>query len=171
MPHDEPQDGVTTQDRNPMVSTMQIIAFAMIVGVAGFAVVCLAVTWAKPPSAQPLFSYIATGVAALLFVMRFVVPGVVTRTQIQQSLTPEKLSRIDDDEKRRFLYGAYQAGLTIEYAMLEGAAFFCLVAYMIEASQIPLAAAGVLWVSMLLTFPTKARVDDWVQDQFQLLSL
>jgi uncharacterized membrane protein len=54
-------------------------------------------------------------------------------------------------------------------AMLEGAAFFCLAAYMIEHNPAGLAVACVLMATVLLHFPTRSRVAGWLEDQCRIL--
>jgi hypothetical protein len=54
-------------------------------------------------------------------------------------------------------------------ALFEGAAFFLLVAYLVERSPWSLAAAIVMIIGVALHFPTQQRVADWIERQTSLL--
>jgi hypothetical protein len=58
--------------------------------------------------------------------------------------------------------------MIVGMAMLEGAAFFCLIAYIVEGNVLPLTAAGGLLFLMLFSFPTHDRVEEWVNGQLQM---
>jgi hypothetical protein len=52
-------------------------------------------------------------------------------------------------------------------AIFEGAAFFNLIAYLIEGQPFsPIAAAALLFF-MMLQFPTAGRIEDWVERNIQ----
>jgi len=54
-------------------------------------------------------------------------------------------------------------------AMLEGAAFFNLVVYIVTALAWPLVIAGILVMLMALSFPTPGGVDSWIERRFEEL--
>jgi hypothetical protein len=53
--------------------------------------------------------------------------------------------------------------------MLEGAAFFATIAYMLERNPIALATAIVLLGALVARFPTSDRVNAWLDRQLGLL--
>ena len=57
----------------------------------------------------------------------------------------------------------------IRAAIIEGAAFFLLVAYMIEHSPIALIAAIVWTFFVAVQFPSRARAVHWIEDQVNML--
>ena len=61
----------------------------------------------------------------------------------------------------------FQTRHIIGYAMLEGAAFYNLIAYMIERQQVNLAMVGLLLGAMFVKFPTYGRLEGWVADEMK----
>jgi hypothetical protein len=59
----------------------------------------------------------------------------------------------------------YQSALIIRSALLEGAAFFCLVAYMLEHNALSLAGAGMMLLFMLFGFPTRSKVEEAIETE------
>ena len=64
------------------------------------------------------------------------------------------------------LVGAYQTGLIVSLAMLEGAAMLCLVVYgFLYGDQWLLAMAGLLLMAILVKFPFAWKVQNWIEQQ------
>ena len=159
--------------------TMRIIAGAMMSGVLMFAVVVLFLR-NGPPAEFPLLSYLGAGAAVVAFVLRMVIPDLVGRSvlgiQLQQvQRDPADGNEIEDDRTDRgeaqtqqlLAAGAsaFQTRTIVDYALLEGAAFFNLVAFMIEGQWWGFAAVGLLLACMVLAFPTLGRLEHWIQNQ------
>jgi hypothetical protein len=51
--------------------------------------------------------------------------------------------------------------------LLEGGCFMALVAYMIERQTVSLGAAAVLLAGLILHFPTRGRVEAWMDDELR----
>jgi len=135
------------------VRAAQIITIALVMGVVTFAVIAVLFVGAlQPPPDGRLISGLGAGFAVIAFVMHLVVPAMIARPQAQFT-----------DEKQ--LYGAYLGKTIIGPALLEGAAFFNIVALIIEHNWWSLAIAGGLVFWMLAMFPTRTRVDHWVETQ------
>src|SRR5581483_670179 len=93
----------------------------------------------------------------------FVVRAVVTNS-IQASAR-NRLVTADGSAVRPWL-AVYQTRTIVGAALLEGGAFFLLVAYMAEGAPWVLVVAAVLWIAMAwLHFPTRDKVEAWVTDQ------
>lgn len=141
------------------VRTLQIITLAMVTGVLLFAgiVVFLQLTQDAGPNAATgvIISTLGAGFAVAAFVMHLVVPSLIARQQ----------ARSASDEQ---LYEVFQSKTIIGLALLEGAAFFNLVAGMVEQQWWSLAVAGGLVFWMLTMFPTQTRVAQWVETQQML---
>jgi hypothetical protein len=59
----------------------------------------------------------------------------------------------------------YRAKTIAGAAMLEGAAFFGLITYLVNQDPIALALGGLLIVGVALHFPTRSGVIRWIDDQ------
>lgn len=135
----------------------KIIAGALIAGVLAFAAVAVVLRLGKPPAADGLVSLIAAGVAAAALVIRQVALGFFGgRTGESQAVGAAGPLML------------YQTRLIVGLAVLEGAALFNLIAYLIEGRWWSLAVAAVLVAFMLAAFPTRARLRRWVEDREQL---
>ena len=60
--------------------------------------------------------------------------------------------------------------LIVAMALLEGAAFFACIAYLLEGQAVALVAVGVALALMLVRFPTEARVRAWLEQQAERLA-
>ncbi len=108
-----------------------------------------------------MLSVVAVGFAVVSVVARFLVPALIVRGSASSSS-----GRRSSPE--RSLVTMFQTKLIIEMALLEGAAFFALVAYMLERQLWLLTVPAVLLLLMALNFPTSTRLDRWLAEQEQL---
>jgi len=169
----------------PVLRTMQIVVGALVAGCAMFLVVVLVVAptmAADRRQDMPLITYVATGFAVVSLIVRAVVPGIVVtlgRRRILNGNWPMPASRGGSQPINvEFIERTGDAGrlavlslnrTIIAAAMLEGAAFFALVAYMIERLPLALVVAVALIVGVALHFPTRSRLVHWVEDQLALI--
>jgi hypothetical protein len=157
---------------------MRIIVGALMMGLLAFlSVAVLIVQQRQPNPGQPiLISYLAVGFFAILFVLWWVVPKWIITTLINQIATGNRTpgqatetsksnlpSAFPDDTSRLLL--AYQTKMILAAALLEGAAFFGCIAYLLEGQTSVLAIPAVVLTLMALTFPTQDRVSQWVEEQ------
>ncbi len=142
-----------TSNLEQTVRGMQIITAALVLGVVVFAAIAVFVVGAmNEESSGVIVSAVGLVWSALAFVMHLVVPAIMTR----------QLSRGGNREQ---LYGAYRAKTIVGLALLEGAAFFNIVALIIEHNWWSLAIAGGLVFWMLSAFPSTTKVEHWVETQ------
>lgn len=144
--------------------TVQIIAVALILGPLFFAAIALTSAWGQPPNNE-LIGY----VAAFIFVSSLAASLIIPPIVVSQNLArlrgqAAELTTMD-------LFNAFQTRTIVRGALLEGGAFFCLVAYLVTHLWWTLVLALALLVVMGLFFPTRGRFDDWVREQRELRSL
>lgn len=142
------------------VRTMQIIAAGLVIGVVFFAIIVVAIGGLNQPPVGNTLAMMGAGIAGLMFVAHLVVPGIVAKSAAGQSQ-----GKIDTEQWA----GIYQMKLIIGMAMLEGAAFINLVACMTEHNWWSMAVVGGLVLFMLIQFPNRSRVEQWMETQ-QLIS-
>jgi hypothetical protein len=154
--------------------TMQIIVGALAGGVVMFFVAVLVITSDNPPKPPdtPILSYMAVAAALAAILVATLFPGLVLRSQRQAILNgkpaleagPKGGQPLSEAEQQLMPFlGGYQTALIIRSAILEGAAFFCLIAYMQEGQLWSLVCAGVLLLFVLAGMPTRSRVEDAVE--------
>jgi hypothetical protein len=173
-----------TDDEKTVVAqatlTMQIIVGALAGGVIMFFVVTLFVTAggeAGPPE-MPLLTYMSLAFAPAAILVAMLFPGVLIRSQREtmlagvatsQSIPADKPPAQDSQSKLMRLVGGYQTALIIRSAILEGAAFFSLLAYMLEGQALILLVVGVLLLFLLSGMPTRSRVEDFIDQEQRVL--
>jgi hypothetical protein len=149
----EPEsDGVTV----PMLRNIQIVVAALITGVVVFAVIAIVIRSQNPaPMVQqvPLVSYTAIGFAPLLLLARVVIVPLIAKAGRKRLLASPNLTT-------QLLMEQYFARAIVGSALLEGAAFFLLVAYLTEGQPWTLA-GGLVMAGLLavMQFPTRQRVE------------
>lgn len=161
------------------VRTMQVIVGALAAGVLTFVGVVLAVVRGGVIGGQlqqePLITHVAAGFAVVAAVLWGIVPGLITSRMRQaiaggnKSPLTTKLSNAAEVRDVAPLTVAYQSRLIVGAALLEGAAFFNLIVYMLEQQPLSLVAAGVLLLIMLTQIPTVSRLEAWVESELSTI--
>lgn len=157
-----------------MLQTMKILAGAMIAGVTFFLVIIVAVLRSGKLFADDLWSVtdvlviLGLGMAAMLAVMSFLVPRLVAAGAIRQLGKPDPKERAPEgwegwSPRAPRLLPVYQTSLILRLALLEGAAFFNLIVFMLKGNALALLAALVLIALMILSFPIESKIRDWIE--------
>jgi hypothetical protein len=155
---------------------MQILMAALILGCLVFLGIVL--TLRQAGNAQnpnpPLLTYMGAGFALLMLVLSLVVPYVTVATSRKQmahakSPLPPSSGSMHGRTDAGHLCVLYHSQLIVGAAMLEGATFFCLIAYLVEGELTSLVAAGVLMLFLLARFPTRTRLENFLIEHGELL--
>lgn len=151
------------------IRTMQIIVVALMMGVIMFTGVAMFLAHDKA-AGDALLPTLAAGFAAVAIVMSFIVPPAVAKGMVAQILGREGSTENENlPGAVNALAGALNTQIIIGVALLEGAAFFNLVAYIIGAHVWSLVVVAVLLLLMAVRFPTPGQVEGWVTRQFEEL--
>ena len=153
----EPDDATLSS----AASTMKIIALALILGVVAFSGVAIVLGWGKPANGN-IVSLLGLGLVAVEMVPFFLVPAVVGASRIG--------TRADTtvDQAAQHLCGLYQTRMIVRYALIEGACFLNLIAYLTERNTWSLLVIGSLLTAMIFIFPTETRLRHWVEAQLMV---
>lgn len=154
----EVETPIVTSDE---ISGLRIIAGALIAGVVLFAAIALAFTIGRDPG-DPLVGYVALALSAAQIMAWAIVPNIVSKTGWAAASGESARST-------EALCGAYRVKMIVGMALLESAAIFDVVAYLVTARWWCLAAAGVLVFLMAASFPTQTKVEHWIETQQQLI--
>lgn len=136
--------------------TGMMITGALILGVGWFGGVALAIRPDPDPEAFVL-EYVALGMAALMIGLRAIVPGVVANGQVKRILDSQPT------DLREALAPVYLSRSIIAAALLEGAAFFNLVAYIITGQVSNIGMAGFLALVIAGGMPMQPKFESWVE--------
>jgi len=153
------------------IRVMQIITVALMMGLLSFLLVVLLLTkgevlgFRKPD----IMALLAAGFGLVMVVNHLVIPSVIANQQLK-SAAEKGLVENDDESRNLKVAGIYQTRLIVGLAMLEAAAFFNLVALLIEKNGLNLIFVIVALTLMLMKFPTRTKVSWWVQDKLREVS-
>jgi hypothetical protein len=158
---------------NTNLLVTRIIVGAMSAGVvvALGVFTALRLTGDNPPS-QPMLGFIGLALAAAALVGVAVVPNIIARTWERQVARggswpprrPGPEGKLTADEETTFRWWAlYQSALIIRCALLEGAAFFQAIAFLIEGNLFSIGVGLALLAVLLYQWPNRGRVDRWVE--------
>ena len=162
-----------------VLRTMQIIASALIAGVLMFGGVASFLVFGNAQAAQPgagpngsnLLIYLSSAMAAMQVVLSIVVPNLVSASGVKDvAKMAQDGTSTGPKELIGRLMGVAQTRMIIAMALVEGAAFFCLISFISTKSIIPAAVVAGLLMVMAIHFPTKMKLANWLEDQQRLLS-
>jgi hypothetical protein len=150
--------------------TIQIISFAMLMGVALFlgvvAIVVIGNNNQPAPGGQggalPILSMVAVVVLAIDVPLSFIIPRIMASNAVRQLAT-------SPDSDTRALLAIRQSTVIISRALLEGVGLLGCIAFLVEMHWLALVAALVVIALMLLTFPTFRKTREWVDRQEKFL--
>jgi hypothetical protein len=153
------------------IRTMRIIIVALIVGVLFFMgfVIFQRQAQNQPAAPQePLFTYVALANACMILVAFFLLPRFLMAS-LRRGPTPSAGAggftpqiQAEDTVRLRVLW---HTRTIMRAALLEGATFFLLVAYLLEGMDVSLIVAFLFVVGLVCLFPTRARVENWMERQ------
>lgn len=164
IPPPQGQPGLAKIEPVAGIRICQIIYFALLMGVTFFAGIVFmtsgqAAGAGKPAMpANPIIFYMGLAGGMSMIAARFIVPGIVVRTLLK------KLPQGTPEDLNARLFPIFQTRLIIGMALLEGATFFNLVAYMTERQTGSLVMIGVLVSLMTTMFPTLSQFENWAED-------
>jgi hypothetical protein len=162
----------------PVVRVAQIIIGALIVGCLVFGVIASVQAGAvgvQPGRVPRLLTYVAIAFAATALLARAVVGSMITasgRRRIAEGTWsppaqggPVNQRLIDEIGDPARLAALFLTRTIVLGALLEGPAFFLLVAHLIEGTLESLIGAAVMLLGLVLSFPTHGRMVSWIEEQ------
>lgn len=152
------------------VFTMQVISLGLLTGVLMFLAVVLLTTQGNFAGKADVLTVIGVGMGLLMMGMHFAVPPLLAGAQLKQAAASGLLQQTAEEQLQQCC-GIYQLQLIVGLALLEGAAFFNLVALLTERSQVSLGVVAVLLSLMAMKLPTVSRVTFWMENQLRQLQL
>ena len=145
------------------VLVSQIIVFAMSSGVLMFGLIVH--FFIGPAEAEePANPWFARG--ALLAGLFAVVAHRVLGSAVASGAA--KVLPVEESAAQTRLFQAHQTGLIVSLALLEGAAFLCLVFYgFVDGDQTLLGMAILLWLAILVRLPFAWQVAGWIDQRMR----
>jgi hypothetical protein len=166
----------------PAARTLQIIVVALCIGALSFTGIAVLLRMTgnmQGGNANEILTPMAICGAVLAFFASWTLPAIAIKRgrrniakgryslpQAQGGPLHHSLANLGD---AGLLYMVYQTKTIIGAALLEGAAFFNNIAYMLEGNLITLIAALLLVAAVAAMFPTATRIADWIESQLRLM--
>ena len=173
------------QNRGKQVRDLQIIVVSMTLGVlmlVGVASVFGPVGVDKPWGWDigPVLPYLAVGCgviamsgqATVAVALSRSVRGNIALVVVEDARTAGGLARVPEAvlaSRLRGLLSLFRVMTILRSALLEGAALFCGVAYLLEGSYLALGGAVTLALALAARIPTGSGVDSWLTEQTRLI--
>ncbi|MDA1231649.1 MAG: hypothetical protein O2856_12820 [Planctomycetota bacterium] len=167
---DPQNNNLQTANLEGSIRGMQIITGALMTGVLVFSGVVFVTTEGRIDGPPEMITMIAAGFAFLMLVNHFVIPPIIVKAQLKELVAAELHQKTDEERVPRCC-GVYQTQMIIGFALLEGAAFFNLVAMMMEHCVASIVVVTLLVLLMMAKFPTRETVSFWVQDKLRELQI
>ncbi len=153
---------------NQVARTGQIIAIALMMGVVVFGLVLLlGGIGAREPAETPFLAIVGA-----VFAMISAVAAPLVASGMRQAIVAGKQINAggsttipEDVGEVGVLAGVYQTQQIIGRAILEGAAFLNLAAYMTERQPMSLGFAALLLIAMAFKFPTRGHLESWICEE------
>lgn len=165
-------ESLPQQDLRGIVQTTRIIVLAMGLGVLAFGSVTLILGLPDLQAPLEMLTMLSVFAGILAAVMSLIAPRFVVAEACRKiaaetgppsgDASAQPAGAQTDAAK---LAAAYQTKTIVAAAVLEGAAFFALVVYMVERHVASLAVAAVLLLGLLAHIPTTASVEGWISDR------
>ena len=161
-----------------MARIAQIIVAGLILGCLVFGVIAVfqAGQFGGPPGPIPrLLTYMGIGFAVTALLARAVAGSMIAATGRRRIAEgtwspPSQAGPINRDFIERTgdagkLAAVFTTRTIVTGALLEGPAFFLLIAHLMEATPESLVGAAVMVLGLVITFPTHARMVSWIEEQ------
>lgn len=145
------------------VRAMQIITFALIQGAVVIWAIMMFLSKADLSGSPDLLAWIGLGFAAIVFMVHLVVPRLMLKHNLQ-GLRNDSYRELSFSERAKCVYATLRSPHLIACALLEGAAVFNAVAYMIEHWIGNVLAGAVLIGLLIIRFPTATTMSFKVQN-------
>ncbi|HYG77294.1 MAG TPA: hypothetical protein VEK08_19975 [Planctomycetota bacterium] len=152
----ETEPSAESSDAKQCVFQMQIVVGALCSGVFTFFIVSTFMPAAKPPMPTPVLTFVALGLAVMAFVTRAVLTSILDKAAFKRA------AQLPAEQRLGQLLVAYRTRTILGAAMLEGAAFFSLIAWMLERQSYSILTAGVLLSALIAGMPTRAKLNTWL---------
>lgn len=148
------------------VRKMQIVVGGLVMGVLSAAVLMLVVVGTRLHTGIDMLVMFALAFSGVCLVVSLVVKRTVVATGVNQIRSESSAGGAREAEIDRLLprlLQLYATSTIIGCALLEGAAFACVIFVLVTTSIIPMFAAAVMVGLMAWYFPTQGRGDEWLQ--------
>ncbi|MEZ6062284.1 MAG: hypothetical protein R3C19_18235 [Planctomycetaceae bacterium] len=152
------------------VRSLKLITIGLAIGPMVFLGIALVLSQGAIDGKPDIVAWLALGFAGLQFLMHILVPPLVAHAAIRR-IDSRRFGDSDVAAKAGLLLPIFRQRHIIAMAMLEAAAFFNLVAYIISRFGGNLAVAAVLILLIAVRLPSAANVHSWIHERLQEIEM
>jgi|GEM_PF-1418051 len=149
------------------VKGLQIVTLGLMVGPVLFMGVALSANKGELGSTPDVLSYVGIGVTVVDLALYLILPDLVARQQRNAIELTESNKAIELDSYKQ-LFPVFRIRHIVACALLEGAVFLNVIAYLLSKFAGNLAAAVFLLVVIALKWPTGEKVAVWLNNALSL---
>ena len=147
----------------PAKKVALIIFSALVLGVLFFAAITCVVRLSSEESLfnmeLSVIALVGVAFAAIVLIPSIIVPMFAQKAAVKE-VAKEFAGKLDESAAATKMFGGFQTAMIIGLALLEGAAFFNLIAFLIDGSVFSMVAVAVLLSCMLVRIPLPLRIED-----------
>jgi hypothetical protein len=163
------------RDFDKSLRGMKIVVAALVMGVLMFGCVTLLSSGEANPGRQSILAFLGLIFAAAAFIAREIASNVFVASQRKKIVggtwgVDSQYAHLLTSSPTALVL-VYQSRLIIRAAILEGACFFNLVAFMIDHQWWSFAIAAVFAAINLSTIPSRNGLLNWIDQQIELMTL
>lgn len=158
----------------PYVRNLQIVIPALSLGALIFLVIALVIQTTgggnAPQDGLPILTLVAFFMAVSCLAAHFIVPNIIATNALRQRKQTDIAapSRSRDEFDVRQFAQVYVSKTIIAAALLEGASFMAITAYLLEGNLLCVALALLLIIGIATHFPTTSKVATWIEEKRRL---
>ena len=149
---------------------LRIITGALVFGAVAFMSVTLVLNSADISGEPDILSWLALGFSVFDLVLHLVMPNSAAAKVIAE-IDAQKLRDAEQTQKYEMLAPAFRVRHITACAVLEGAVFLNLVAYLMAPFFGNLIAAGFLILLMVFRIPSATAIEFWVKDRIREIEI
>jgi len=163
-------DGISSADFVQHVRGLQIITGGLTVGASTVLATMLFLSRGEMDGDPDILAWVGIGMAVMTFTAHIVIPPIIVGSQLK-AIGSETLKDSSTEQKYLAVFSPIRSGHIVACAMLEGAAMFNAIAYMIEHWIGNVAAAATLIVLIALKMPTVFGMQNKVTDRLREIEM
>jgi hypothetical protein len=148
---------------------LQIIIGAMLLGTVVFLVAAQIIGPGQALedaqiATNSFVTYVACAYAAMAIVIASMAPAFIANVKLRKMREemPAAEEDVDNDAQLETLLTIFHTKIIVGAAVFEGAALLTIVAYLLEGKPLAVGVAIVLMVLLARQFPTRSRMNDWL---------
>lgn len=151
------------EGHTPAALSLQIFTAVLMVGPCVFLGIVVCINQRSFETEPNITAWFAIGVALVLFGLHLLITGKQMSRNPVAPINPDENWKQHSTDQLAVLMKSLQGRTIVACALIEGAIFFNLIIYQVSGLRGNLAAAVFLILTVTARFPTRSRVESWIE--------